>query len=139
MDKLNLKIISAKKVVLEKNIDSITAPAVDGQITILPHHANLLTLLKEGIMKLRYDSNEEYYAIGGGYLQTDGEEVIVLVSRAYGQDEINEKIVNEVKGKAKKLLETARDEKERKEALSLLRRSTIEDQLLKKVKKRKSI
>jgi F-type H+-transporting ATPase subunit epsilon len=139
MDKLNLKIISAKKVVLEKNIDSITAPAVDGQITILPHHANLLTLLKEGIMKLRYDSNEEYYAIGGGYLQTDGEEVIVLVSRAYGQDEINEKIVNEVKEKAKKLLETARDEKERKEALSLLRRSTIEDQLLKKVKKRKSI
>jgi F-type H+-transporting ATPase subunit epsilon len=139
MDKLNLKIISAKKVVLERNINSITAPAVDGEITILPRHANLLTALKEGILKINYLGDEEYYAIGGGYLQTDGENVIVLVSRAYGQNEINEKIVQEVKEKAKKLLETARDEKEKKEALSLMRRSIIEDRLLKKVRKRKSI
>jgi F-type H+-transporting ATPase subunit epsilon len=139
MDKLNLKIISTKRIVFEKEIDSITVPTIDGEITILPNHIDLITLLKEGIVKVKFENDEEYYAIGGGYLQTDGDEVIVLVSRAYGQEEINEKIVNEVKEKAKKLLETARDEKEKKEALSLMRRSIIEDRLLKKVKKRKAI
>lgn len=139
MAKLNLKIISPKRIVLEKEIDAITVPTSDGEITILPHHCNLLTLLTEGILKIKIGDDEEYYAIGGGYLQTDGHEVMVLVSRAYGQDEIDEKIIQEVRQKAEQLLKLARDEKEKNEALSLLKRSLIEDRLLKKARKKRLV
>jgi len=90
MDTLLLKIITPKKIVLEKEILSITLPTEEGEITILPHHANLFSILKEGIIKIKYNQEEDYFAIGGGYLETDGHEVNVLVSRAYGQDEIDE-------------------------------------------------
>lgn len=139
MAHLNLKIISQKKVVLEKEVDSVTVPAYDGEITILPHHINLISLLNEGIIKIRANNQEEFYAIGGGYLQTDGNEVIVLVSRAYGQDEINEKIINEGKAKAQQLLQTAKDQKEKEEALAQYKRILIQDRLLKKIRKKRPV
>jgi len=137
MSILHLKIITPKKIVLEKDISSITLPTEEGEITILPHHVNLFAILKEGIIKIKYDKNEDYFAIGGGYLETDGREVNVLVSRAYGQDEIDEKMIEEAKEQAKKILAKAKTEAERQQAAALLRRSLIDSKLLKK--RRKSI
>lgn len=139
MHRLKLQIVSPQRVVLEKEVSSVSAPAVSGEITILPHHTHLFTLLREGLIKIKFDHEEEYFAIGGGYLQTDGEKVIILVSRAFGQNEINEKIIEESRKKAQELLKTAATEKEKQEAISLLRHAIIEDKLLKKVRKRKAI
>ena len=133
---LRLKIITPKKVVLEKDISSITLPAEEGEITILPRHANLFSILKEGVIKIKYDGDEDYFAIGGGYLETDGYEVNVLVSRAYGQDEIDEKMIEEAKEKAQKILSQAKTDIERQRAAALLRRSLIDSKLLRKKRKR---
>jgi len=133
---LRLKIITPKKVVLEKDISSITLPAEEGEITILPRHANLFSILKEGVIKIKYDGDEDYFAIGGGYLETDGYEVNVLVSRAYGQDEIDEKMIEEAKEKAQKILSQAKTNIERQQAAALLRRSLIDSKLLRKKRKR---
>lgn len=132
---LNLKIITPKKIVHENEVNSVTVPTSDGEITILPHHTNLFSLLKEGIIKIKYKDNEDYFSIGAGYVETDGKEVIILVSRAYGQDEIDEKIINEAMEEAKKLAEKATDEKTRQQALSMMRRAIIDSKLLKKRKK----
>jgi len=136
MDTLLLKIITPKKIVLEKEILSITLPTEEGEITILPHHANLFSILKEGIIKIKYNQEEDYFAIGGGYLETDGHEVNVLVSRAYGQDEIDEKMIEEAKENAKKILSQAKTDAERQQAAALLRRSLIDSKLLRKKRRR---
>jgi len=139
MNTLHLKIITPKRVVLEKEILSITLPTEEGEITILPHHANLFAILKEGIVKIKYDGNEDYLAIGGGYLETDGKMVNVLVSRAYGQDEIDEKMIEEAKEQAKKLLEQAKTDDQKQQAVALLRRSLIDSKLLRKRKRSSSV
>ena len=136
MDTLHLKIITPKKIVLEKDILSITLPTEEGEITILPHHANLFSILKEGIIKIKYNKEEDYFAIGGGYLETDGREVNVLVSRVYGQDEIDEKMIEEAKENAKKILSQAKTDAERQQAAALLRRSLIDSKLLRKKRRR---
>lgn len=135
MNKIHLKIITPKKIVYEKEVNSITAPAYDGEITILPKHSNLFTLLKEGVIKIKINEDEDYFSIGAGYLETDGKEATILVSRAYGQDEINEKLINEAMEEAKKLLSQASDEKSRQQALSMMRRAVIDSKLLKKRKR----
>lgn len=131
---LHLKIITPKKVVFEKDVNSVTVPAADGEITILPHHSNLFSLLKEGIIKAKIGNDEDYFSIGAGYVETDGKEVIILVSRAYGQDEIDEKLINEAINEAQKLLSQASDEKSRQAAISMMRRAIIDSKLLKKRK-----
>lgn len=133
MHTLHLKIITPQKVALEDDVESVTAPSTTGEITILARHTNLFTLLKEGIIKIKKPP-EQFLAIGGGYLETDGEEINILVSRAYGQDEIDAKQTQRAIEEAKNIVSKAKDETERKQALTLLRRSMIDLKLLKRRK-----
>jgi len=132
MSILKLKIITPKKIVLEADIKEISVPSVDGEITILPHHINLFSLLKEGIVHYISEKKEEFIAIGGGYVETDGKTVHLLVSRAYGQDEIDEKQTEEAIAKAKSDMKNATDKNTYQEISSLLRKSVIDQKLLKK-------
>ena len=134
MQKIHLKIITPQKIALEEDVFSVTALTLQGEITILPHHVNLFTLLIEGIIKFKSTSQEKYLAIGGGYLETDGEEVNILVSRAYEQDEIDAKLTEQAIEEAKKTLKQAKDQTDRNQAVSLLRRSLIDMKLLKRRK-----
>jgi len=136
---LHLKIITPKKVVLEQDIKSITVPSAEGEITILPRHQSLFSLLKEGILKIKVGETEDFLAIGGGYLETNGREINILVARAYGQDEIDQKLTEQATEQAKKLLSEAKDNKQLVEATSLLRRSLIDMKLLKRKKIHRSI
>lgn len=135
MDVLQLKIITPKKIILEEEVFSVTVPTASGEITILPHHANLFSLLVEGIIKIRKRNEEDYLAIGGGYLETDGQQLHILVSKAYRQDEINQELIQKGIEEAKRILAKSKDQKEKIEAASLLRRSLIDMKLIKKRKK----
>lgn len=136
MDTLKLKVITPRKVVIDETIESVTVPTEDGEITILPHHSRLFSLLVEGIVKIRKSGEEDSLAIGGGYLETDGNTVKVLVSRAYGQNEIDQDLTNKAIERAKHILSESKDEKERAEAMTILRRSIIDSKLLKRRKNR---
>jgi len=134
---LLLKIITPKKLVLEKEVLSVSAPTVSGDITVLPRHADLLTLLKEGVITISTDKQDEYLSVGGGYLKTDGKTIEILVSRAYGQDEINEEYTQKAIDKAHEVLSQTKDKRERDEALQTMRRSMVDMKLLSKVRRRK--
>jgi len=136
MNTLKLKVITPRKVVIDETISSVSVPTEDGEITVLPHHARLFSLLVEGIVKIRKEGSENDLAIGGGYIETDGETVKVLVSRAYGQNEIDQELTIKAVENAKKILSESKDEKERAEAMTILRRSVIDSKLLKRRKNR---
>jgi len=138
MAKLNLKIITPKNIALEKEIDGVTLPSTEGEMTILPRHINLFALLEEGIVHYWNGEESEYLAIGGGYVETNGETVSLLVSRAYGQTSIDEKQTQTALKDAKERMKSAKTEDARKEVSSMLRRSAIDAKLLKK-KRRQSV
>ncbi len=144
MSTLHLKIITPQKIAFEEDVEFVTAPAADGEITILPHHVSLFSLLNEGIVKIKpslgkaSEGQDKYLAIGGGYLETDGEVINILVSRAYGQDEIDVGQTQKAIDEAKKIITQTKDESQRKEAASLLRRSALDLKLLKRRKQKAS-
>ena len=135
MNTIHLKVITPKKVVREQDVVSVTVPAADGEITILAHHVNLFSLLKEGIITVRHDNTEDYMAIGGGYIETDGKNLNILVSRAYGQDEIDENMTAKAIEDAQKLITEAKSDEERADATAVLRRSVIDMKLIKRKKR----
>ncbi len=132
MKSFHLKIITPEKIALEREADSVTVPSAEGEITILARHTNLFSLLNEGIVKIKKDLQEDFLAIGGGYVETNGEEVNILVSRAYHQDEIDKELSEKAVEEAKKILTSSADLKERQEAGAILRRSLVALKLLKK-------
>lgn len=136
MNTLRLKVITPRKIVMDKEVSSVTVPTTDGEITIMPHHIHLFSLLVEGIVKIKTEGNEDDLAIGGGYLETNGKTVTVLVSRAYGQHEIDKNLTDKAVEQAKLILSKSTDEKERAEAMSIIRRSVIDSKLMKRRKSR---
>ncbi len=136
MNNIHLKVITPRKVVIDKLVNSVSVPTADGEITILPHHAHLFSLLVEGIIKIKKDDNEDALAIGGGYLETNGKTVTVLVSRAYGQGEVDRDLTDKALEEAKHILSKSTDEKERAEAMTIIRRSVIDSKLMKRRKAR---
>ena len=90
----------------------------------------------EGIVKIKTENNEDDLAIGGGYLETNGKTVTVLVSRAYGQGEIDKNLTDKAIEEAKLILSKSTDENERAAAMSTLRRSVIDSKLMKRRKAR---
>ncbi len=132
MSQFHLKIITPRKIVLEQDADSVTVPSADGEITILSRHENLFSLLVEGMVKIKKSIHEDFLAIGGGYVETNGKEVNILVSKAYNQNEIDRSVTEKAIEEAKKILKSSFDEKQRLEAGALLRRSLVELKLLKK-------
>lgn len=134
---LHLRVITPKKVVLEEDVDSVTAPGAEGEMTILPRHSHLFSQLTEGIVTIRKKGGEDSLAIGGGYLETDGEDLTLLVSRAYGQDEIDAKLTEQALKQAEDAIKKAKSQPELREAQLLLRRSVLDMKLVKR--KRKSV
>jgi F-type H+-transporting ATPase subunit epsilon len=115
---------------------SVTAPGMAGELTILPTHIPLFAVLKEGVVTIRKEKDESLFSIGGGYIETDGKTLHLLVSRAFGQDELDEKDIEEARKKAEKLLSETKDETERQHAMQALRRSFIDMKVLKRVRRK---
>jgi len=138
MRTLKLTIITPKQIALEKVIEGVTLPSTEGEITILPGHINLFALLEEGIVRYWKSEKEELLAIGGGYVETDGESVELLVSRAYGQDKIDEESTKKAIIEANEMKKNAKTGDAQKEVSSLLRRSVIDMKLLKKKRRHSS-
>jgi F-type H+-transporting ATPase subunit epsilon len=130
---MHLNIITPRKMVFQEEIEALTAPGSEGELTVLPKHAPLFTMLDEGVVWIQTTDGEKFYSIGGGYLETDGFTLNLLVSRAYGQDEIDIEQVKQAKLAAEKLLETAVHEQEREQILRELRRSIIDLKVIHKM------
>src|SRR3989339_1326889 len=122
MNYIRLKVITPRKIVIDRQVNSVTVPTAEGEITILPHHAHLFSLLVEGIVKIKSTGNEDDLAIGGGYLETNGASVTVLVSRAYGQGEIDKDLTDKAVEQAKLILSKETDQKETPAPTNVLRR-----------------
>ncbi|HEY9683224.1 MAG TPA: F0F1 ATP synthase subunit epsilon [Oculatellaceae cyanobacterium] len=97
---LNLKIITPDRIVLETQVDQVTATAIDGELTILPKHEPLVTALKIDVLKYKAHNTEEHVAVLGGLLEVADNQVTVLSDTADLGVEIDVAQANEAKSKA---------------------------------------
>lgn len=133
-----LQIITPKKIVFEEEVKEVIVPSTTGEIVVLDKHMPLFSQLKEGIVTVKRSGEDMFYAIGRGYLETSKSKTILLVSRAYGQDDLDEAEIKKAQDQAEKDLKSAPGEVERTEALELLRRSAIDMKLLSKVRRKRN-
>lgn len=76
---LQLKIYSPAKVLFKGEALEIIAPSVNGEVDVLPQHADYLTLLGPGRLAFKGGAESQEYNITGGVLSVSHDEAIVLV------------------------------------------------------------
>jgi F-type H+-transporting ATPase subunit epsilon len=80
---LDVRVVSAEAMVHEGSALSVTAPAWDGQVGILPGHAPMITLLGGGMLTLRLPGGGTFAVyVAGGVLKVENGVVTVLAEYA---------------------------------------------------------
>ena len=86
---LSVNIVTAEESILAQNdVQKIVVPASDGQITILPSHASLMTSLAAGSMTLYGANGIETISLAGGFLQVVNNEVNILADVPEDEEEM---------------------------------------------------
>lgn len=113
-----LLIATPERQVYQAQVDSVTLPTVTGEITVLPRHTPVSTILKHGEMIIRKEGKTEPYAVSGGFIEVQPNKVVVLADTAEHVTEIDEQRAEEARQRAKKSMEEKRHDAEEYAALA---------------------
>ena len=103
---LNLTIVTAQRTILEESgVTKLVVPAAEGQITILPGHAALMSSLAIGEMVATSPGGVEAIAIHGGFIQVAHDQVSVLADAAERIDQIDLDRAEAARGRAQARLQ----------------------------------
>jgi F-type H+-transporting ATPase subunit epsilon len=75
----DLQIISPHRVEFEGKAESVIVPGEAGYLGILANHAPLLATIGKGDLTVRLGSDLKYYHVNGGFVEVQGNRVVVLV------------------------------------------------------------
>ncbi|MFZ3232005.1 MAG: ATP synthase F1 subunit epsilon [Patescibacteria group bacterium] len=106
---MRFSLISITKKVLEADVASVTLPTKTGYITVLPKHEPLVAALNPGVLSVTVEGKVQSFAIGGGVLEIDGENVSVLADMVEAGASIDSDAAVQRKNEAARLLKEARD------------------------------
>jgi F-type H+-transporting ATPase subunit epsilon len=81
-DKIRLKVVTPGRLVLDEEVDEVTAPGVKGEFGVLPNHISFLTLLEPGEMSYKQGATRRFLAISGGYAEVLDNVMTVLAPAA---------------------------------------------------------
>ena len=140
METIRCEIVTVERLVYEDDVDSVTAPAVLGEIQVLPDHAPLITALSPGELTVEKGGEAEHFAIGGGYLEVLGNKVTVMADTAEYSDEIDEGRAQAARERAERLLREHPPTAEDYAAIEgALRRSLVRLQVARRRRRRRGV
>lgn len=112
--KINLKIVTPERLVLEEIVDQVTLPTLEGEITILPEHIPVIVGLKSGDIVAMSGGEPIPFAVSGGFVEvktaSDGNtEVAVLADFAEHVADLTDDAIEKAKAKSEELRKQMED------------------------------
>lgn len=123
---LQLQIITPLKSILNEQVDEIIIPTETGEIAILTNHAPLFTRIKPGEMTIKINQKSSFFAITGGFLEINNNNVTILADYAIRAEDIEILKAKEAEERAKQTMKEKLDKREFAVAEADLRRAIVE-------------
>lgn len=102
---LHFKIVSPERVVFEDDVDQVTIPTKDGEITVLPNHLPLVASLQAGELVMKKGTAVIPMVISGGFVEVQPQSyVVVLADTAEKVEEIDIQRAEEARQRAGALM-----------------------------------
>jgi len=86
---IRCEIVSQDRLVFQGDADIVILPGEDGEMGVLPNHAPLLSTLRYGFLKVRFQGKEEVFAVAGGVVEVQPDIVTILADAAENVREID--------------------------------------------------
>jgi F-type H+-transporting ATPase subunit epsilon len=101
-DKIRLRVVTPSRLVLDEEVDEVTAPGALGEFGVLPDHIGFLTLLVPGGMSYKQATARHFLAVSGGYAEVLENVMTVLAPAAEFASEIDTNRARRAKESAEK-------------------------------------
>ena len=85
---LHFELVSPAKLLFSGDVDSVVIPGSEGEMTILPQHAPILTSLRAGIVVVASAKGAERVFVRGGFAEVNPKGLTVLAERAIPEAEM---------------------------------------------------
>ena len=132
-EKIQFRLVTPSRLLLDEEVDEVTAPGALGEFGVLPNHVSFLTLLEIGEMSYKRGAGRHYLALSGGYAEVVDNVMTVLANTAEYADEIDVVRAQRAREQAeKKIEELSREDKEFLAAEAALRRALVRIQVASK-------
>ena len=79
MSNLSLQLVSPDKNYFVGTIDMVVMPGEDGDFSVLPDHAPIITYLRPGRATIVEEHKEHTYFVGSGFIKVENNNCQVLV------------------------------------------------------------
>jgi F-type H+-transporting ATPase subunit epsilon len=134
--KLTLRVISQERKLLEEIVDKVTLPTTDGEITVLPSHAALLSELTTGHLRFTQDGVEQDVVVSRGFVDVhpSGMVTVLVDSATHARDISVEKVQAAIKA-AQETMSHSEDRRELLMAEASLKRAMLEMKIAQKSSK----
>lgn len=103
---IKFKIVTPEKTVFEDEIDQVTLPVTDGEVTILPNHRSYIASLKAGEITLKKEGKDTVLATSGGFIEFDKNNLVLLADTAERIEEIDLEAAETAKKRAEELMKS---------------------------------
>lgn len=125
MEQMNLLVVTPQKVYKEERVDSVSLVTQGGEITLLPHHEELLANVEISVLSIASGGRMRHYAVGGGAVHfKEKENLALLVLHSVDSvDEVDENKALREKREAEEKLKVETSSEEHRAAELSLRRS----------------
>ena len=134
---VNVDIVSAEAHIFSGKAEMVFASGELGEMGVSFGHAQLLTSLKPGYVRLRKaNETDEIFYISGGFLEVQPERITVLADVAERAADLDEAAAIEAKKQAEKLLEGKQAELDYAVALMELARASAQIRAIQALKKK---
>ena len=97
---IRLEIATPEAMVYSDDIEMVTLPGVEGEMSILPQHIRLMTQLVPGEMIVRKNGRDDFLAVGEGLVEVTNTRVSIATNMAVAADKIDEATVEEARKRA---------------------------------------
>ena len=113
MSTIRLEIVTVEEKIFDDQVNMVVAPGSEGVLGILPQHTALLTALTYGELRVKKDGEpDQFYAIGGGFMEVQPHQVVVLADAAERVDEIDLERAEAARKRAEERLAQAKGKQE---------------------------
>jgi len=125
-EKIKLRLVTPNRVLLDEEVNEVSAPGSLGEFGVLPLHISFLSRLEPGEMSYKQGGQRSRLAVSGGYAEVLADVMTVLADAAEFAEEIDVERARRAKERAeRKLAELSRDDKEFAVATAALRRALV--------------
>jgi len=134
---IHVDIVSAEAEIFSGLVEMLFAPAVMGEVGVLPGHAPLVTSLKPGEIRVRLPGGEEQsFFVSSGMLEIQPHVITVLSDTAQRASDLDESAALEAKERAERMLADHQADFDEAQARAELAQAAAQLQAIRRLRQR---